>query len=47
MWWVEDQGLPSWFNGIRTSGEQIVLSNFLQWQLAYAEFIFTDVMSDF
>ena len=28
---------------IRTSGEQR-LSNFLLWQLAYAEFIFTDVL---
>ena len=27
---------------VRTSGEQR-LSNFLLWQLAYAEFVFTDV----
>ena len=28
---------------IRTSGEQRI-SNFLLWQMAYAEFVFTDVL---
>ena len=36
------KGLPDVDLMIRTSGEQR-LSNFLLWQLAYAEFIFTDV----
>jgi hypothetical protein len=29
---------------IRTSGERIAVSNFLLWQAAYAEFVFTDVL---
>lgn len=37
------KGLPPVDLLIRTSGEQRI-SNFLLWQIAYAEFIFTDVM---
>ena len=36
-------GLPEPDLLIRTSGEQRI-SNFLLWQMAYAEFVFTDVL---
>ena len=41
--YLTTSGLPSVDLMIRTSGEQR-LSNFLLWQLAYSEFVFTNVM---
>jgi undecaprenyl diphosphate synthase len=40
--YLETAGLPDPDLLIRTSGE-LRLSNFLLWQLAYAEFVFVDV----
>lgn len=41
--YLDTQGIPDPDLMIRTSGEQR-LSNYLLWQLAYAEFYFTDVL---
>ena len=40
---LDTGGIPDPYLMIRTSGEQR-LSNYLLWQLAYAEFYFTDVL---
>lgn len=40
---LDTSGIPDPDLMIRTSGEQR-LSNYLLWQLAYAEFYFTDVL---
>ena len=40
---LETDGLPDPDLLIRTSGEQRI-SNFLLWQIAYAELVFTDVL---
>ena len=41
--YLDTKGIPDPDLMIRTSGEQR-LSNYLLWQLAYAEFYFTDVL---
>jgi len=41
--YLDSQGLPDPDLVIRTSGEKRI-SNFLLWQAAYAEFVFTDVL---
>jgi undecaprenyl diphosphate synthase len=41
--YLDTAGLPDVDLVIRTSGEKRI-SNFLLWQAAYAEFVFTDVL---
>ena len=41
--YLDTKGIPDPDLMIRTSGEER-LSNFMLWQLAYAEFYFTDVL---